>query len=111
MKTNNKNEFKIMHQNQKFPKIKNKLIMKNKKNIINNNIINNNFFIKNNKINNSINNNINNNRNINEINNNQNIEEDELKWIKLLSPFDYHYLNNIYNKKNQKANPIIKRKK
>ena len=111
MKTNNKNEFKIIHQNQKFPKIKNKLIMKNKKNIINNNIIHNNFFIKNNNINNSINNNIHNNRNINEINNNQNIEEDELKWIKLLSPFDYHYLNNIYNKKNQKANPLIKRKK
>ena len=97
----NKNEFELIYHNQKFLKIKKGAIKHNGKNIFKNKIINNNFFIKGNNIYNLRNNNMNLNMNNN---NKPNIKEEELKEFKLLSPFDLHYLTNIY-KKYQKSNP------
>ena len=113
MNRDKKNELKSKYQNQKLIKNKNELIKKKRKNIIKTNIITNNIFIKSNNINNrinNINNNIRRDKNIDEINHNKQIieEDDEQKWIKLLSPFDFHYINNKYNKKNKNANPPIK---
>ena len=117
---NNKNEIESLDENKNIIKKEEELIKQDKKSLslINSNIIEGNIFIKNNIINNDINNNINNDYIINNIyninsdkDNKPQKNEEQLKNIKLSSPYDFHCITNVFHKKEENYNPPIKRKK
>ena len=83
----NKNNLELIDQEQKILKFKNDLIKQSENNIINNNIIQNKIDIKNNNIE----------------------EKEELKEIKLLSPFEHQDLTCKLSKNLQNVNPPIKK--